>query len=146
MLSFIQFICANDDDAIFFEQFKVLNVNFVKFLLKFMSMTLRFLRISFFKNHKYFKVTILHENFHKSHTHLNLHALLLLFLKPLIYLGYYCVAGGASNYHTIAHMQEAISEKNFRAKVHDVTHELGVLSIQGQTHLLTPQYSKQPIL
>lgn len=46
--------------------------------------------------------------------------------------GYYCVAGGASMYHTIAHMREAIQEKNFRAKVTDVTHELGVLSIQGQ--------------
>jgi sarcosine dehydrogenase len=47
-------------------------------------------------------------------------------------IGYYCVAGGASNYHTIAHMQEAIREKNFRANVHDITHELGILSIQGQ--------------
>lgn len=35
-------------------------------------------------------------------------------------------------YHTITHMREAISEKNFRAVVTDVTHELGVLSIQGQ--------------
>lgn len=43
------------------------------------------------------------------------------------------MAGGASNYHTIAHMQEAIHEKNFRANIHDVTHELGILSIQGQT-------------
>lgn len=47
-------------------------------------------------------------------------------------LGYYCVAGGASAYHTIAHMREAIQEKNFRAKVTDVTNELGVLSLQGQ--------------
>lgn len=45
--------------------------------------------------------------------------------------GYYCVAGGASMYHTIAHMREAIAEKNFRAVVTDVTHELGVLSVQG---------------
>lgn len=35
-------------------------------------------------------------------------------------------------YQTIAHMREAISEKNFRAVVTDVTHELGVLSIQGK--------------
>lgn len=48
------------------------------------------------------------------------------------YTGYYCVAGGASMYHTIAHMRDTIQEKNFRAKVTDVTHELGVLSIQGQ--------------
>ena len=48
-----------------------------------------------------------------------------------LFAGYYCVAGGASMYHTIAHMREAIAEKNFRAKVTDVTHELGVLSVQG---------------
>jgi sarcosine dehydrogenase len=47
--------------------------------------------------------------------------------------GYYCVAGGASMFHTISHMREAIQEKNFRAKVTDVTHELGVLSLQGQS-------------
>jgi glycine cleavage system aminomethyltransferase T len=35
-------------------------------------------------------------------------------------------------FHTISHMREAIQEKNFRAKVTDVTHELGVLSLQGQ--------------
>lgn len=35
-------------------------------------------------------------------------------------------------YHTIAHLREAIQEKNYRAKVTDVTHELGVLSIQGR--------------
>lgn len=35
-------------------------------------------------------------------------------------------------YHTIAHMRETIHEKNFRAKVTDVTSELGVLSVQGQ--------------
>jgi sarcosine dehydrogenase len=46
--------------------------------------------------------------------------------------GYYCVAGGASAFHTISHMREAIQEKNLRAKVTDVTHELGVLSLQGQ--------------
>lgn len=45
--------------------------------------------------------------------------------------GYYCVAGGASAYHTIVHMREAIQEKNLRAIVTDVTHELGVLSLQG---------------
>ncbi|CAG9805929.1 unnamed protein product [Chironomus riparius] len=45
--------------------------------------------------------------------------------------GYYCVAGGASAFHTIAHMREAIQEKGFRAKLFDVTHELGILSIQG---------------
>lgn len=45
--------------------------------------------------------------------------------------GYYVVAGGASMYQTIAHMREAIQEKNFRAKVTDVTTELGVLSLQG---------------
>lgn len=49
-----------------------------------------------------------------------------------IFLGYYCVAGGASNYHSIAHMQEAILEKGFRAKLSDVTHELGILSLQGR--------------
>lgn len=42
------------------------------------------------------------------------------------------MAGGASMYHTIAHMRETIHEKNFRAKVTDVTSELGVLSVQGQ--------------
>jgi hypothetical protein len=47
--------------------------------------------------------------------------------------GYYCVAGGASMYHTICHMREAIQEKNLRAKVTDVTNELGILSVQGQT-------------
>jgi sarcosine dehydrogenase len=46
--------------------------------------------------------------------------------------GYYCVAGGASSFHTISHMREAIQEKNFQAKVTDVTHELGVLSLQGR--------------
>lgn len=35
-------------------------------------------------------------------------------------------------YHTIAHMRQAIAEKNFRAKITDVTQELGVLSIQGE--------------
>jgi hypothetical protein len=33
--------------------------------------------------------------------------------------------------HSIAHMREAIAEKNFRAIVTDVTSELGVLSVQG---------------
>jgi sarcosine dehydrogenase len=46
--------------------------------------------------------------------------------------GYYCVAGGASMYHTICHMREAIQEKNLRAVVTDVTNELGILSVQGQ--------------
>ncbi|KAG5682277.1 hypothetical protein PVAND_011640 [Polypedilum vanderplanki] len=45
--------------------------------------------------------------------------------------GYYAVCGGASSYHSIAHMQEAIREKGFRAKLCDVTHELGILSLQG---------------
>lgn len=49
--------------------------------------------------------------------------------------GFYCVAGGASMYHTICHMREAIQEKNLRAKVTDVTSELGVLSVQGQDWL-----------
>lgn len=48
------------------------------------------------------------------------------------FTGYYCVAGGASMYHTIAHMRDTIQEKNFRAKVTDVTRELGILSVQGQ--------------
>lgn len=38
--------------------------------------------------------------------------------------GYYIVAGGASMYHTIAHMRECISEKSLRAKVTDVTEEM----------------------
>lgn len=49
--------------------------------------------------------------------------------------GYYCVAGGASSFHSIAHMREAIQEKGFRAKLCDVTHELGILSIQGLNYL-----------
>ncbi len=45
--------------------------------------------------------------------------------------GYYIVAGGASMNHTIAHLRECISEKALRAKITDVTEEMGVLSIQG---------------
>lgn len=45
--------------------------------------------------------------------------------------GYYIVAGGASAYHTKAHIWATIQEKALRAVVTDQTDELGVLSIQG---------------
>lgn len=45
--------------------------------------------------------------------------------------GYYIVAGGASSYHTLAHMRQQIAKQNFRAVITDVTDKMGVLSIQG---------------
>lgn len=49
--------------------------------------------------------------------------------------GYYIVAGGASAYHTIAHINEAIRNKCFNASVIDVTDKMGVISLQGPQRL-----------
>lgn len=45
------------------------------------------------------------------------------------------MAGGASAYHTIAHLREAIVEKSLQATVRDVTEDLGILSLQGPNRL-----------
>jgi glycine cleavage system aminomethyltransferase T len=35
------------------------------------------------------------------------------------------------SYHTWAHINKVIREKNFNASVHNVTEQIGILSIQG---------------
>ena len=45
--------------------------------------------------------------------------------------GYYIVAGGASAYYTYISLSSEIRRMGFNARVHDITQELGVISIQG---------------
>lgn len=45
--------------------------------------------------------------------------------------GYYIVAGGASAYHTISHINEGIRHQGFNVKLSDITQDIGVLSLQG---------------
>lgn len=47
--------------------------------------------------------------------------------------GFYGIAGGASGFHTLAHIREGILEKKFNANVVDATHDFGILSIQGRS-------------
>ncbi|XP_020288905.1 sarcosine dehydrogenase, mitochondrial [Pseudomyrmex gracilis] len=44
---------------------------------------------------------------------------------------FYIVSGGMSLYHTWAHINKVIREKNFNVSVHNVTEQIGILSIQG---------------
>nr|XP_033339035.1 sarcosine dehydrogenase, mitochondrial [Megalopta genalis] len=46
--------------------------------------------------------------------------------------GFYIVSSGASAYHTWAHMNKVIEEKKFEVSLHDVTEQIGILSIQGR--------------
>lgn len=45
------------------------------------------------------------------------------------------MAGGASAYQSLAHIQAAIQEKGFLANVTDVTDNMGVISLQGPERL-----------
>ncbi|XP_011352418.2 sarcosine dehydrogenase, mitochondrial isoform X2 [Ooceraea biroi] len=44
---------------------------------------------------------------------------------------FYIVSGGMSSYHTWAHVTKVIREKDLHASVHNVTEQIGILSIQG---------------
>ncbi|XP_066993512.2 sarcosine dehydrogenase, mitochondrial isoform X2 [Anabrus simplex] len=54
--------------------------------------------------------------------------------------GFYIVSGGMSAYHTWAHINSVISQKNFQVALTDHTDKLGVLSVQGPSsrELLQP--------
>lgn len=41
------------------------------------------------------------------------------------------VSGGTSSYHTWAHIDKVVREKDFSVSVHNVTEQIGILSIQG---------------
>lgn len=41
------------------------------------------------------------------------------------------VSSGASAYHTWAHINKVIEEKGFDVSLHDVTEQIGILSVQG---------------
>lgn len=41
------------------------------------------------------------------------------------------VSGGMSSYHTWAHVNKVIKEKGFNVSVHNVTEQIGILSVQG---------------
>ena len=41
------------------------------------------------------------------------------------------VSNGISIYHTWAHMKKAIMEKGFDVSLHDVSEQIGILSVQG---------------
>ncbi|OXU31337.1 hypothetical protein TSAR_012682 [Trichomalopsis sarcophagae] len=43
----------------------------------------------------------------------------------------YIVCGGLSSYHTWAHIRRVIAEKGFNVSLHDATHQMGILSLQG---------------
>ncbi|XP_014204461.1 sarcosine dehydrogenase, mitochondrial [Copidosoma floridanum] len=43
----------------------------------------------------------------------------------------YVVSGGLSSYHTWAHIRRAIAKKGFNVSLHDATHQMGILSLQG---------------
>ncbi|XP_014477949.1 PREDICTED: sarcosine dehydrogenase, mitochondrial isoform X2 [Dinoponera quadriceps] len=45
--------------------------------------------------------------------------------------GFYIVSGGMSSYHTRTHINKVIREKGFSVSLHDVTEQIGVLSVQG---------------
>ncbi|XP_076233334.1 sarcosine dehydrogenase, mitochondrial-like [Calliopsis andreniformis] len=44
---------------------------------------------------------------------------------------FYIVSSGLAAYHTWAHMNKVIGEKNFDVSLHDVTEQIGILSVQG---------------
>ncbi|XP_054008164.1 sarcosine dehydrogenase, mitochondrial [Hylaeus anthracinus] len=44
---------------------------------------------------------------------------------------FYIVSSGSSAYHTWAHMSKVIEENKFEASLHDVTEQIGLLSVQG---------------
>ncbi|XP_060812640.1 sarcosine dehydrogenase, mitochondrial [Bombus pascuorum] len=44
---------------------------------------------------------------------------------------FYIVSNGISIYHTWAHMKKAIMEKGFDVSLHDVSEQIGILSVQG---------------
>ena len=44
---------------------------------------------------------------------------------------FYIVSGGIAAYHTWAHMNKVIQEKGFDVSLHDVTEQIGILSVQG---------------
>ncbi|XP_076161806.1 sarcosine dehydrogenase, mitochondrial-like isoform X3 [Ptiloglossa arizonensis] len=44
---------------------------------------------------------------------------------------FYIVSSGTSAYHTWAHMSKVIEENNFDVSLHDVTEQIGLLSVQG---------------
>ncbi|XP_068968504.1 sarcosine dehydrogenase, mitochondrial isoform X2 [Bombus flavifrons] len=44
---------------------------------------------------------------------------------------FYIVSNGISIYHTWAHMKKAIMEKDFDVSLHDVSEQIGILSVQG---------------
>lgn len=41
------------------------------------------------------------------------------------------VCGGMSSYHTWAHIRRVVAEKGFNVSLHDATHQMGILSLQG---------------
>jgi len=41
------------------------------------------------------------------------------------------VSGGMSSYHTWAHISKVIREQGFNVSVHNVTEQIGILSVQG---------------
>lgn len=41
------------------------------------------------------------------------------------------VSGGMSSYHTRTHINKIIREKGFNVSLHDVTDQIGILSVQG---------------
>ncbi|XP_011689604.1 PREDICTED: sarcosine dehydrogenase, mitochondrial [Wasmannia auropunctata] len=44
---------------------------------------------------------------------------------------FYIVSGGMSSYHTWAHISKVIRDKGFHVSVHNVTEQIGILSVQG---------------
>ncbi|XP_072748351.1 sarcosine dehydrogenase, mitochondrial-like isoform X2 [Anoplolepis gracilipes] len=44
---------------------------------------------------------------------------------------FYIVSGGMSSYHTWAHINKVAREKDFNVSVHNVTEQIGILSVQG---------------
>lgn len=49
-------------------------------------------------------------------------------LTPLFLI---LVTGGMSSYHIWAHINKIVREKDFSVSVHNVTEQIGILSIQG---------------
>ncbi|XP_076284985.1 E3 ubiquitin-protein ligase HERC2 isoform X2 [Lasioglossum baleicum] len=46
-------------------------------------------------------------------------------------IAFYVVSSGAAAYHTWAHINKVIEEKGFDVSLHDVTEQIGILSVQG---------------
>lgn len=50
------------------------------------------------------------------------------------------VSGGTAAYHTWAHMNKVIQEKGFDVSLHDVTEQIGILSVQGPNRYCIVSY------